>query len=319
MPYTLQARAFSCAPFIKEIGRGKEGARGLTQDQAQSLFAAILSGQVSELELGAVLIALRVKGESAAEIQGFLRALRADDTLRSNPPEVQAALNSLNAASQSSGKPVVVVPSYNGARRKPNFTPLLAGLLAQQGYPVLVHGLGTGMQSRVTSERVFEHMQWPMPLAPVFLSMSALNPAMTQILEIRNLLGVRNCAHTLAKLYVPSTLNQTLLVTSYTHPEFWVLQREVLAALNQTALVLRGHEGEPVSAPYRTPRMDGVKHGQSWCIAEPESLFSEQPDPHPDIDEQATAQLIMSWLENPSGMPHGFLRQLNAIETVNHA
>ena len=319
MLYTVKPGAFSCAPFIKEIGRGKDGARGLNQTQAEELFAAILAGQVSELELGAVLIALRVKGETAAELSGFLAAMKKHAMHTAACIEVQGALKQLNLASQAAGKPVVIIPSYNGARRKPNFTPLLAGLLAQRSYPVLVHGLGTESQSRVTSERVFERMQWTIHRPPMYVSMRNLNPAFAAILELRNVLGVRNCAHTLAKLFVPTQLEDTLLVTAYTHPEFWNLQREVLAGIGQTALVLRGHEGEPVSAPYRTPRMDGVKHGKTWCIAEPEALFSEQPDPRPDTDAQATAELIARWLENPAEMPHGFLRQVNAIEAVANA
>ena len=75
MPNSIQTGNFSCAPFIKEIGRGKDGARGLPLDQAKTLFSAILRGEVSDFELGAVLIALRVKGESHDELIGFLQAI----------------------------------------------------------------------------------------------------------------------------------------------------------------------------------------------------------------------------------------------------
>jgi anthranilate phosphoribosyltransferase len=39
--------------------------------------------------------------------------------------------------------PVVVLPSYNGARKLPVLTPLLALLLAREGLPVLMHGTAT--------------------------------------------------------------------------------------------------------------------------------------------------------------------------------
>ena len=39
--------------------------------------------------------------------------------------------------------PLVVLPSYNGARKLPVLTPLLALLLAREGLPVLVHGTAT--------------------------------------------------------------------------------------------------------------------------------------------------------------------------------
>ena len=44
---------------------------------------------------------------------------------------------------------MVVLPSYNGARRLPVLTPLLACLVRAQGLPVLIHGTST------ESSRVF--------------------------------------------------------------------------------------------------------------------------------------------------------------------
>lgn len=64
-------------PFIKEIGRGAKGARDLTRANAESLFGAILDGEVDELQLGALLIGLRIKGESDEELLGFKDALDA--------------------------------------------------------------------------------------------------------------------------------------------------------------------------------------------------------------------------------------------------
>ncbi|RYF52481.1 MAG: hypothetical protein EOO27_28555, partial [Comamonadaceae bacterium] len=68
---------FACAPYIKTIGRGARGARGLDRDAARTLYAAILDGRVSDLELGAVLLAYRIKSESAEEIAGMLSAAQA--------------------------------------------------------------------------------------------------------------------------------------------------------------------------------------------------------------------------------------------------
>lgn len=39
------------------------------------------------------------------------------------------------------GRPLIVLPSYNGARKLPVLTPLLALLLARQGQRVLLHGM----------------------------------------------------------------------------------------------------------------------------------------------------------------------------------
>ncbi len=45
--------------IIKEIGRGKNHARDLDRDTARGLYAHMLNGEVPDLELGGVLIALR--------------------------------------------------------------------------------------------------------------------------------------------------------------------------------------------------------------------------------------------------------------------
>ncbi len=74
----------SAARFIKEIGRGKDGARSLSREDAQLLYGAMLAGRVSDLEMGGILLAMRIKGESVEEIAGFLAA-------------AEAAINLLNA------------------------------------------------------------------------------------------------------------------------------------------------------------------------------------------------------------------------------
>ena len=98
----------SIAPYIKEIGRGKEGARSLTQAQAYDLMSQVLDGRVTDLEVGAFCIAMRIKGESTDELAGFLEATQE----RCVP--IPAAAHRHNA--------VVLLPSYNGARKLPNLT-----------------------------------------------------------------------------------------------------------------------------------------------------------------------------------------------------
>ena len=86
--------------LIHEVGRGAHGARDLAEENAYRLYCAMLDGEVPELELGALLIAYRIKGESVDELKGFCRAL-AERT----------------AILRASGKALpVVLPSYNGAR-----------------------------------------------------------------------------------------------------------------------------------------------------------------------------------------------------------
>lgn len=102
----------------------------------------MLNGEVPDLELGGVLIALRIKGEGEAEMLGFYEAMQ-NHTIKLTPP---------------AGKPMpIVIPSYNGARKQANLTPLLAILLHKLGFPVVVHGVSED-PTRVLTETIFELM-----------------------------------------------------------------------------------------------------------------------------------------------------------------
>lgn len=59
--------------IIKEIGRGKNHARDL--DTARGLYTRMLNGDVPDLEMGSILMALRIKGEGEAEMLGFYEAM----------------------------------------------------------------------------------------------------------------------------------------------------------------------------------------------------------------------------------------------------
>jgi hypothetical protein len=104
----------------------------------RALYTHMLNGDVPELELGGILIALRIKGEGEAEMRGFYEAMQAQ-TLRLTPPVA---------------KPMpIVIPSYNGARKQANLTPLLAILLHKLGFPVVVHGVSED-PTRVLTETI---------------------------------------------------------------------------------------------------------------------------------------------------------------------
>ena len=130
----------SISSYIKIIGRAAPGAQPLSREQAADLMGQVLDGSCTDLEIGAFCVAMRIKGETPEEMAGFLDA-------------VHARMNRLPA----SDRPVVVLPSYNGARRLPVLTPLLALMLARKGLPVLLHGASTE-DGRVTSRDVLAQL-----------------------------------------------------------------------------------------------------------------------------------------------------------------
>ena len=64
------------APYLRILGKGKNGSRGLTLDEAFESMTMVLEDQVTPEQLGAFLMLLRVKEETPQEVAGFVRAIR---------------------------------------------------------------------------------------------------------------------------------------------------------------------------------------------------------------------------------------------------
>lgn len=61
--------------FIKIAGKGKDGARDLSYEEALEAFRMIVSGNASDAQISALLMAIRIKGEAPAEIAALALAL----------------------------------------------------------------------------------------------------------------------------------------------------------------------------------------------------------------------------------------------------
>src|SRR3978361_1968446 len=57
----------------------------LTDDQAETAFDVIMSGEATPAQIGALLMAMRIRGETVAEITGAVRAMRARMTSIEGP------------------------------------------------------------------------------------------------------------------------------------------------------------------------------------------------------------------------------------------
>ena len=235
--------AAEAAALLRVIGRGARGSRDLDPTQAAWLMRAMLRGDLTDLQLGAVLMALRIKGESADEVLGFMQA-------------VDAQLPRLRVA-----RPVVVMASVNGARRLANQVPLLCLALQRRGIATLVigdedadgrlHTAALWSALGLAHARAVDAAQTLLDAgAPVYLDLRELHPALARLTAHRRLLGVRNVCHSLVKLLCPIS-GPALLLAGYTHGEYGALMQQVLAARGTSALVLHGCEGEAVPHPSR--------------------------------------------------------------------
>jgi anthranilate phosphoribosyltransferase len=300
----------SISSFLREIGRGREGARALSRADARQLMSSILAGEVSDVQLGGFALAMRIKGESAEELAGFM-----DATLPCNL--------ALPAADR-----VVLLPSYNGARKLPNLTPLLALLLARAGVPVLVHGMNRDPTGRITSAAIFSELglapcvgaaeiaaRW-MAGQPAFMPIERLNPPLHTLLTLREQLGLRNSGHTLAKI-LPA-LPGALRVVNHTHPEYADSLSAYLALDRANALLLRGTEGEPVADARRLPRMG------TWLGGEPQADLAQEPvggaliglPELPALDAESTAGYIEAVLAGRKPVPTPITRQVSLLVSL---
>ena len=289
--------------YIKVIGRGKQGARALSREQACDLFGQVLDGAVTDLEVGAFCLAMRIKGETPEEMAGFLDA-------------TDARLHKVPAA----GRPVVVLPSYNGARRLPVLTPLLARLLARAGLPVLIHGMATE-SARVFSSEVLAALEihaqdaiesiatGEIAYAPTGL----LSAGLQRLLDVRRVVGLRNPAHSLVKLMNPCA-GQSLVVSSYTHAEYALSMAATFELVRANALLLRGTEGEAVADPRRMPPMEGFVAGRRQTLEplQPGPLV-RPPELPQAVDAASTARYIEAVMAGQQAVPAPIARQVEHI------
>lgn len=297
-------QSFPAARFIKEIGRGKKGARSISRDDACQLYAAMLDGRVSDLEMGGLMLAMRIKGESVDEIAGFLDA-------------AEASFEKLQAPAGEFAP--VVIPSYNGSRQMANLTPLLALLLAQRGVPVLIHGVEKD-PGRVTTAEILRELglsfaQTPEQAQqgfarrePVFMPIDALAPRLARLLALRRILGVRNSTHTLVKIIQPFA-GPALRLTSYTHPEYLEMLSAYFAAAAHPeqgdAFLMRGTEGETVANAKRAQQIEWFHNHQRTILVQKQEAVDELPPLPAQSDAVTTAAWIQAALrgEQPVPMP----------------
>jgi len=250
-------------PIIKEVGRGARGARGLEAATAREAFAALLDGGVSDIQLGAWWLAMRIKGETPDELAAFVAAMQAAIRFR-----------------VSSAAPVIVLPCYNGARQLPNLTPLFAWALARRGARVLLHGVRAD-PSRVTTCELFEALAYPVVTdaaaaegalqadGMAFCPIDAIHPQLAALLANRWRIGVRSTPHTVVKLLQPVAGAQTRVV-ALTHGDYIErMHAHLVADPGARAVIFRGCEGEPILHPRRTVSVQichsGQTHMRDWA------------------------------------------------------
>jgi len=228
------------AEGIHRVARGKHGKKDLNRDEARSICSALLLPDADFLQLGAFLIAERMKGESVPELAGFVDAAR-------------SRIRDFKAYAAPAG--AVDLPCYAGKRWAAPLH-LLAALQARDaGIPVFVHGM-EHIEGRVTAWQTLKQVgvkrsgdlrQAAEVLAGdgiVYMDVADICPDLFRILQLRPRIGVRSFAHTVARLLNP--LGCTGQLNGMFHTPYTRHMAEANALLGQhCSLIFMGAEGEP--------------------------------------------------------------------------
>ena len=184
--------------------------KDLTREQARAVMEEILSGQASTPLIAALLVALRMKGETVAELIGFAQAMRA------KAAPVRPLLSAEEDLSDTGRDALVDTCGTGGdASGTFNISTATAFVVAGCGVRVAKHG-NRSISSRCGSADVMEALGVNLNLPPEriarcieevgigFLFAPALHPAMKHAMPARRELKIRTVFNLLGPLSNPA-------------------------------------------------------------------------------------------------------------------
>ncbi len=245
--------------LIGKVGSGEHTSTGLSRDEARVAIELMLTGQVDAAQMGAFLIAHRIRRPAPQELTGMLDGYRA-----------------LGPSLTTPGRRAICfgVP-YDGRSRTAPLLPLVALTLAAEGIPVVLHG-GNPMPVKygITLAELFAALglEWRgLGLAMVQERLDRHGLALThqpdhfeaaeRLVLIRDLIGKRPPVASLELLWTPHQ-GQRLLVSGFVHPPTETRAWEALITAGETDLLtVKGLEGSTDLPTTRAGITARVRHG----------------------------------------------------------
>lgn len=245
------------APYVAILGRGPGRSRSLTRDEAREALEIVLRGKAAPEATGALLMLLRMKGETAEEIAGFVDAARQEMPFFGVTPALDW-------------------PSYAAGRTRGNPWFLAsAKLVAQAGFPVLLHGWNShqnpiasvraalpqlGIAQAATLDDVKKYLSRD---GIAYLPLEVASEGLFRLLCLRDVLGLRSCINTVLRVLNPAHAKSS--VQGVFHPPYRLLQSDAGALLGQSNLtVLKGGGGEFERHPGKDVALFGLRNGKGW-------------------------------------------------------
>lgn len=298
----------SLAPYVRILGRGPGRSRSLTLEEAQEAMALMLRGDAAPEAVGALLMLLRMKGETPEEIAGFARAACA--TLPPLP------------------RPDLDWPSYAAGRTRglPWFL-LSARLVARAGHSVLMHGfngsdgavragLAPAEIATVTDLAQCEQMLDTHGIA--YLPLETLSPQLFALLRLREELGLRSCVNTVCRMFNPG--GAAASVQGVFHPSYRGLQTEAAQHLGlKSQTVIKGGGGEFERHVAKEIATFGLRDGTAWHGVAPALCDETRRLDDGDTDPAHLAALWAGEREDAFATAIVIGTATLALETLGHA
>jgi anthranilate phosphoribosyltransferase len=261
---TLQEQALGAErarfrQLLAQVGSGEHTSTGLSREEAREAMDLMLAHQASDAQLGAFLIAHRIRRPAPLELTGML------DSYRNTGPVLRTP----------GRRPLCFGVPYDGRSRTAPLLPLVALLLAAAGVPVVLHG-GDPMPVKygVTLAELFaalglewrqlelEAVQERLDLHGLALTHQPRHfPAANHLVRVREEIGKRPPVASLELLWTPHQ-GDHLLVSGFVHPPTETRAWEALAAAGETDLLtVKGLEGSTDLPTTRAGITARVRHG----------------------------------------------------------
>ena len=208
----------------------------LSEEEAEAAFAAMLDGQTSDEEIARFLIALSDRGETAAEIAGAARAMRA----RLIP--IDAPANAID-----------VCGTGGDGHHTLNVSTAVSLVVAACGVPVAKHG-NRAASSKAGAADTLEVLGLDMEkagrtaeatlgdLGICFLFAANHHPAMARIQPIRKAIGTRTIFNLMGPLSNPARVGRQLI--GIARPAYVPIYAQAMASLGtERSMIVSGDEG----------------------------------------------------------------------------
>ncbi|MBJ7328652.1 MAG: anthranilate phosphoribosyltransferase [Solirubrobacteraceae bacterium] len=283
----------------------------LTTDQAAEVLEIIMRGDASEIQIAALLIGLRSKGETEDELAGLARTMRA-----------------LATPVQTSRHDLVDTAGTGGGRQTFNVSTTAAIIAAGAGCAVAKHG-NRSATGRSGSADVLEALGVRIDLTPEqvgrciddigfgFMFAPAHHSAMRHVVPVRKELAVRTIFNFLGPLTNPAGARRQLIGVS--DPAYVERIAKALARLGVDRALVVSSADEldemSVAAPTTVIEVDGTELHRSTVVPEDVGLLRHR-DPAATLGggPEENAEIIRELFagEHAPGTPIHDLSALNA-------